>query len=191
MCKPESRFRSCYFGSRNRRYKPNANHFLHFPLWYYFAEPKTPEGNSSSSFSAGTTLTYSQSSQTCKSLTARTPRKTAIRVKYKSLTGQYTRLKHKFNRSQKKEQPLDLITFEQYKKLTYKFFPSSELASSINAVMTQIRRKPKGRRYSNDFKTYCLSLYFIGPKLYKKELVRKLGLPSVRTLARFIQSPRR
>lgn len=53
--------------------------------------------------------------------------------------------------------------------------------------MTQIRRKPKGRRYSNDFKTYCLSLYFIGPKLYKKELVRKLGLPSVRTLARFIQ----
>nr|CAH7723836.1 unnamed protein product [Callosobruchus chinensis] len=51
---------------------------------------------------------------------------------------------------------LDNITFEQYKQLTHKFCPSSKVTSCINGVLTQINKKGHGRRYTRDFKNYCL-----------------------------------
>lgn len=62
---------------------------------------------------------------------------------------------------------IENITLEEFQQLTYKFCPR-EFAAFINIQLSQIQKKPKGRRYSNDFKTFCLTVYFMGPKLYKK-----------------------
>lgn len=43
--------------------------------------------------------------------------------------------------------------------------------------------KPKGRRYTEDIKRHALSLYFSGPKTYKK-MISTYKLPSVTTLKR-------
>lgn len=103
------------------------------------------------------------------------------------MRNKYNKLKQRIQKSGLEKSYKDNVNFEQYKQLTFKFCPSLELASCINAVLSQINKKPRGRRFSKAFKNYCLSLYFLGPKLYRKELVPKIGLPSVRTLQRFIE----
>lgn len=129
----------------------------------------------------------SRSSQTSLALTTKTPRKEKLRKNLKGVRNQYYKEKQKSERDKDRDLDLDKISFAQYKQLTLKFCPSLELASCINAVLSQVNKKPRGRRFSDEFKNHCLSLYFLGPKLYRKELVQKIGLPSVRTLQRFIQ----
>lgn len=132
---------------------------------------------------------HDASIQTSSALTARTPRKENLRRKLKRVLYDNEKLDNAVKRLRKEEseeQVLENITFDQYKKLTLKFCPSVELANCIIAVLSQLNKNPKGRRYSEDFKNVCLSLYFVGPKLYKNILVNKCGFPCVRTLQRFI-----
>lgn len=64
------------------------------------------------------------------------------------------------------------ITLADYKQLT--FCPSKGVADFINVQVSQLQNNPRDRRYSNQFKDYCLSLYFSGPKLHKKRCYRDL-----------------
>lgn len=45
---------------------------------------------------------------------------------------------------------------------------------------------PKGGKYSDEFKDYCLSLYFLGPKLYRDNFATKLYLPNAKVLQNFV-----
>lgn len=79
------------------------------------------------------------------------------------------------------------ITLEHYKSLTYQFCPSTELANFINVQISQVQKSPRGRRYSNEFKHTCLSIYFSGPKMYKNVLVKLFCLPGPQTLQKLLQ----
>lgn len=50
--------------------------------------------------------------------------------------------------------------------------------------LTLLNRAPRGSRYSDEFKQFALSVFFLGPKAYKK-FSNVLRLPSKSTLQRF------
>lgn len=58
-----------------------------------------------------------------------------------------------------------------------------DTARFVNTQIQLCKRKPKGRRYTKEFKQYCLNLYFTGPKLYRY-LAKRFCLPSVSALLR-------
>lgn len=79
------------------------------------------------------------------------------------------------------------ISLEQFYGLTYKFCGNDEVARLVNCQISQSKKKPKGRRYSLEFKLECLALYFTGPRTYRQVLVKKYCLPSPTTLLRILQ----
>lgn len=126
-------------------------------------------------------LSPSSSTQTTNVLSSNTPCKTRYRRKLTELTKENKRLKNTIQLSSSSSQNLENITLEQYKILTKKFCSSPELADFINVQVSECQKKPQGPRYSEEFKTQCLAMYFAGPKLYKQTLVHKFCLPRPRT----------
>ncbi|KAJ8976153.1 hypothetical protein NQ317_018092 [Molorchus minor] len=65
-------------------------------------------------------------------------------------------------------------------------FLSPELSSLVKMQIQLAGSGEKGQRYSNAFKQFCLTLYFLGPKSYRY-LKKICKLPSVRSLQRFVE----
>lgn len=78
------------------------------------------------------------------------------------------------------------VTLEDYQTLTKKFCPSKQLAKFINMQVKQVSKRSKGRRYTEEYKIYCLAMYCRNPKLYKNLLTDKFCLPSDTTLRRYL-----
>lgn len=137
-------------------------------------------------------MSPSSCTQTEKTLSASTPRKSKLRSSLRNVQNENYRLKNKvaeleIQLNEVKNEKLSEVTLEDYKLLTRKFCASEETVNFINVQITQSQKKSKGRRFSDDFKNECLAMYFTGPKLYKTKLAKKFCLPSYRTLLRHIQ----
>jgi hypothetical protein len=124
--------------------------------------------------------------QTSNTLSSYTPRKLKLKQENKLLQNENAHLRKEVEQLRHANN-VDNITLEQYKLLTHKFCPSMQLANFINMQVSQAAKLSKGRRYSTDFKNYCLRMYFMGPKLYKTILVNTFCLPGRRVLLKFIQ----
>lgn len=122
--------------------------------------------------------------QTPEVLTTNSPRKKAIRslnVKLKSEIAELQKENEVLRNSLlEKAQP----TLDDFVKVCDCFLPK-QLAAIVKTQAIQAKRFGKGRRYPADFKQFCMSVYFLGPKCYKY-LMNMLCLPSPRTLQRFI-----
>lgn len=134
--------------------------------------------------------------QTSEALTYQTPRKEKLRhinndlqLKIKALTKENQKLLSKCDKLEKKlqENMNQTITLEQYKTFTYALCPSKEVADFIVVQISQSMKSSKGRRYSDQFKMKCLSLYFAGPKVYKTILTKLFCLPGPQTLTRLLR----
>lgn len=133
-------------------------------------------------------LSPTSSTQTTGALSAHTPRKDKLRKKLKSVSYENKQLKAKIEDLQNKLSNVEeYVTFEQYRKLTYKFCRSEELANFINIQVAQSQKHPKGRNYSIEFKNVCLAMYYTGPKLYKKILMNLFSLPGPQTLYKLVR----
>lgn len=129
------------------------------------------------------------STQTSTSLTSDTPRKIKFRQNIKSLTAENKYLRERVQVLENQvNNKLDDISLDQYMSLTFKFCSSVDTAKCINMQVAQGSKKAKGRRYSKDFKIECLSIYFSGPRVYKKYLMNKYCLPSPNTLLKEIRA---
>lgn len=131
--------------------------------------------------------TASSATQTSKHLSAHSPRKESLKETVRQLQIEKTRLKNEIeNLTVKAEKHLDDITLEQYKILTYKYCPSKEVGDFINTQVSQGHKQAKARRYTPEFKHHCLSMYLMGPKLYKRNLMQTFCLPGPRTLLKYV-----
>lgn len=130
-----------------------------------------------------------QVTQTNTELSEGTPRKRKLRKAVKRLQNEKQYLKEKIIKLGKRvsSECLEKLTLEDYKRLTHKFCPSTTVAHFINAQVSQFSKEAIDIS-TEEFKNYCLSLYFQGPKLYKNELVKTFCLPSIVALRRFIQN---
>ncbi|KAJ3634715.1 hypothetical protein MTP99_007661 [Tenebrio molitor] len=95
--------------------------------------------------------------QTSNTLSSHTPRKLKLKQENKRLQNENAHLRKEVEQLRHANN-VDNITLEQYKLLTHKFCPSMQLANFINVQVSQAAKLPKGRRYSTDFKNYCLRL---------------------------------
>lgn len=68
-------------------------------------------------------------------------------------------------------------------------FLTKDFAKFVKVQLQLTDRSIQGRRYSNKFKEFCLTLYFLGPRCYK-QLMKTMCLPSPRGLRRFIEKVR-
>lgn len=102
------------------------------------------------------------------------------------LTGRITSLEEKH--ATEKVNLLDNISLDDFKMLVHKFSPTQTIAEFINTQVTEGQKKPRGRRFTKEFKNECLKMYFTGPKLYKNYLVRTFCLPSARVLLHHIEN---
>lgn len=119
---------------------------------------------------------HSTSTQTPTSLSYATPRK---RVQLKSAK---RRLVHTSNPSVAESE----CTLQDFNKMVDKFL-NKPLAEIIKAQGTLEKKKSTARRYTMEYKTFALSLYFLGPQAYKF-LSKLLYLPSKRTLQRITEN---
>ncbi|XP_074041587.1 uncharacterized protein [Leptinotarsa decemlineata] len=135
-------------------------------------------------------LTSPNSSQTSANLSFDTPRKVKYRQHIKSITAEnkYLRERVQVLESQKIND-LDNISLEEYMSLTFKFC-NLDTAKCVNMQVSQANKHPKGRRYSKELNIECLSIYFAGPRVYKKYLMAKYSLPSPNTLLKEIRAVR-
>jgi hypothetical protein len=65
-------------------------------------------------------------------------------------------------------------------------FLTEDFAKLVKVQLHQMNRSAQGRRYSDEFKQYCLTLYFHGPRCYR-QVMKTLCLPSSRALRRFTE----
>lgn len=156
---------------------------ISFPI---FSPTETPVPVSPPRSSPGST-------QTELKLSGGTPRKEKLRQCIKRLRNENSQLQKKNQQLQEdvdKHTHTDInnISLQQYMQLTHKFCPSQELATFINTQISQVQKHPKGRRYSLGFKNECLAMYFAGPKLYRKKLMRQFCLPSPKTLLKLVKN---
>lgn len=94
------------------------------------------------------------------------------------------RLEENLSGTKKKlETEVNLDDFEQFLKDNY----SPESYAFLKAQLTYLNKPPKGCRYSDNYKQFALSVYFLGPKAYKK-LATVCRLPSKSTLQRCTQN---
>lgn len=148
--------------------------------------PETTQSGSESS----ELLSPSCSTQTTAALSSNSPRKRKYRQQIRDIIHENKRLKMEVNHIKGKyENVIQNITMEQYFELTHQFtHGSTELSNFINFQVSQCHKKKKGRRYTNDFKRESLKMYYAGPKLYKKILMKKFCMPSPNTLFRYISN---
>lgn len=126
--------------------------------------------------------TNDKASQTELNLQSSSPRKAALKRKCDAAE---KRAKHAKLKCNKEEKNLEDITFSDFQKLLYKFYPKP-IADFIKAQAHNLNKKRNGNTYTKEFKMFLLSLYFKGPKVYKF-LSNIYILPSKRTLERTIQ----
>lgn len=133
----------------------------------------------------------SSATQTPNTLSSNTPRKTKYRQTIKEVKIENERLRKKVQQLEDRlrevqNDMLNNITLEQYQQLSFKFFPENA-AKFVNIQASQIQKHPKGRRYSEEFKTESLGLYFTGPKVYKQLLSKKFCMPGPQCLLKGIR----
>ncbi|VEN52942.1 unnamed protein product, partial [Callosobruchus maculatus] len=112
--------------------------------------------------------------QTPLRLSAGSPRKRRLSATVKTL--QRTISAHKCKNRQE-------TTMEDVIKFLESNF-SGDMYKFLKAQLLLLNRSPKGCRYFDDFKQFALSVYFLGPKAYKK-FSTYFRLPSKATLHRF------
>lgn len=61
------------------------------------------------------------------------------------------------------------------------------LSNFVKAQVCFVNQSPHGRRYSNEFKQFALSLFYCGPKVYRM-LQKTFVLPSPSSLHRFLSN---
>lgn len=115
--------------------------------------------------------------QTPEMLSHDTPRKNKLKGRIISLQRETRKLKQQLKNALKKSKIKENL--EYYCQLSDKFL--SPLAALVKEQAKLSAQSIKGRKYSVQFKQFCLSIYFSGPKSYKV-LCKKLILPSPRTL---------
>lgn len=135
-------------------------------------------------------LSPTSSTQTPLSLSASTPRKKKFINRVKQLEKENKALKRKIEVLEAEARNKNAVTLDAYQSATKKMCPMPEVASFINTQVSQIHKKPRGRRYSKDFKISCLEMYFTSSKLYKKKLMKKYCLPSPQTLLSLVKEIR-
>lgn len=111
------------------------------------------------------------------------PRKNRLKSRIVSLQRENRKLKQQLKNALTKS---DRENLKYYCQLTDKFlFPFAATFVKEQAKLNQ--QLTKGKKYSMQFKQFCLSIYFISPKSYKV-LRNELILPSPRTLQRSIET---
>lgn len=78
---------------------------------------------------------------------------------------------------------------EEYFKRQCEYFLPPYLASFIKTQLEMLKRGMHGKRYSNEYKQFALSLYFLSPKCYSF-LRTVFCLPMYRSLCRYIEKTR-
>lgn len=117
-----------------------------------------------------------ESTQTSTSLSWGTPRKTFLRKKIKIL-------QKEANAPKCKQLLENDVTIEDVEKFLDKKY-SVEASKLLKTQLKLLNRAPRGSRYSEEFKQFALSVYFLGPKAYKK-MSTVFRLPAKATLERF------
>lgn len=113
-----------------------------------------------------------------------TPRKSKLKARIISLQRENRKLKEQLKNAFKQTKIKENL--EYYCQLTEKFL-SPSIAALVKEQAKLNQQSIKGRKYSMQFKQFCLSIYFAGPKSYKV-LRKELLLPNPRTLQRSIES---
>ncbi|XP_074031854.1 uncharacterized protein [Leptinotarsa decemlineata] len=118
-------------------------------------------------------------SQTSAKLSSGTPRKVALRKKIVSLEKTVAS-------TSKRALDETGITLDDVFKFLDRKYPE-QYCKLLKAQLSLINKAPKGSRYSDEFKQFALTLYFLGPKAYKK-FSTICRLPSKSTLHRFTKN---
>lgn len=125
-------------------------------------------------------LGSSKSCQTLKALSEKTPRKVLLRQQLK--TEKEARLKAEKTILGLSHQLTEFNTVDNFLSLCEQHLSPSVLTIVKSHMMCKTRN-PHGYRYTNDMKQLALTIYFLGPSVYRF-LKSTLSLPSVRTLRR-------
>jgi len=137
----------------------------------------------SSSSSISSKLQVSTSDSSCQTplyLTNKTPRKLKLYNELQSIKKEIKDLKKEINVIT--QQLVHVNTVEQLLTLCKQFL-SPSLCLIINTHINRRNTKATGYRYSNEFKQFALTIYRLGPKVYKF-LQPTLALPNPCTLKR-------
>lgn len=118
--------------------------------------------------------------QTPQKLSYNTPRKNKLKARIRLLQRENKKLKEQLKSALNKSKIKENLQY--YCQLTEKIL-SLSIATFVKEQAKLNQQSIKGRKYSMQFKQFCLSIYFAGPKSYKI-LRRELILPSLRTLQR-------
>lgn len=121
--------------------------------------------------------------QTVAALSANSPRKQKLKEETKTLKRAAT---PSTSSSKKRKCQMQLerqITIEDVHKYLEKNY-SEESCKSLKTQLNLLNKSPKGCRYTDEFKKFALSVYFLGPKAYK-QFSTLYRLPSKSTLNRF------
>ena len=111
------------------------------------------------------TTVSSSATQTVMVLSQRTPRKRKLHEQIHELTRENKLLKHDIAAIQVQQETVSET--QQLENLCDKLLPT-QLAMFVKTQLKLINRTSQGRRYSNAFKKFSLSLFFLGPKCYKQ-----------------------
>ncbi|CAG9827175.1 unnamed protein product, partial [Diabrotica balteata] len=123
---------------------------------------------------------FTAATQTPSKLSGGTPRKRKLRLKIKKLRAS---AKKAYASSKQKEDHKSLKIFFQ---MCDKFLNKS-LAQIVKAQAILKTKCPKSRRYSDEYKQFALTLYFLGPRAYAF-MERILYLPSKRSLQKITEN---
>jgi len=137
----------------------------------------------SGSSSISSKLQVSTSDSSCQTplyLTNKTPRKLKLYNELQSKNKEIKDMKKQINAIT--QQLANVNTVEQMLTLTKQFLPPS-LFLIISTHINRRNTKATGYRYSNEFKQLALTIYFLGPKVYRF-LQSTLALPNPCTLRR-------
>ncbi|XP_045471450.1 uncharacterized protein LOC123678460 [Harmonia axyridis] len=128
--------------------------------------------------------------QTTKELSHQTPRKRKLRHLIESEENEIKRMKFKTFNLEQSIQEIDpyktQLSKDKFKKACDIHLPNS--FGNIAKIISDLNDKNlKGRRYTKEFKQHALSLYYSGPKIYKR-MVAIYNFPSVSTLRRMTEN---
>ena len=124
--------------------------------------------------------TYTSHTQTQTSETFVTPREQRLRQNLQRAKAKIRRLEISLKKERMK--PSKKPSLNQFDYLIDKFLPS-EIGRFVKYQVHQSIKKPNGRRYTQEFKQFCSSIYSSGPSAYRK-ISSLFCLPSSRSLQR-------
>lgn len=127
-----------------------------------------------------------KSTQTVAALSANTPRKQKLKEDIKTLkrTSASTSSSTSSDKKQKCQMQLETaISIEDIHRYLEKNY-SEQSCKLLKTQLDLLNKAPKGCRYSEEFKKFALSVYFLGPKAYQ-QFSTLYRLPSKSTLNRF------